>query len=292
MRIIITGSRGQLGRQMLRVLDKRHDILALTREDLDITSKEELEHAVGEYEPDVLINAAAYTHVDEAESEPELAYDVNVVALKHMATVCAARDILLVHYSTDYVFGGGFSGRPSPFGEEDGPEPLNVYGRSKLEGERTVMDLHGRSIILRSSWLYGKGRNFLGTMLDLADGGREVRVVNDQVGSPTSAMELARVTEYLLERYESGELDERAAYGLYHASCTGQTSWYGFAQRIFEMAGCVVDLKPVGSEEYPSRTVRPGYSVLENRRLEKLWDYHMKSWEEALAEHMQERMSV
>lgn len=292
MKIIITGCRGQLGKQIHEVLESVHDILALSRDALDITNKDELDCIMRAFQPEVLINAAAYTHVDEAEKETKLAYAVNGTALEHMACVCAERDVLLIHYSTDYVFGDRREGRVSPKREEDATDPLNVYGRSKLVGERRVLELHQRSIILRSGWLYGNGKNFLDTMLRLAGAGREIRVVDDQIGSPTSTRELARVTAYLLQRYESGQLDKKGAYGLYHASCRGPISWYGFAKRIFELAGSEVDLSAIDSNEYQGKTIRPKYSVLENSRLEKIWGYYMKSWEEALDEYMQERKHV
>ncbi|QRN85534.1 dTDP-4-dehydrorhamnose reductase [Clostridia bacterium] len=284
MRIIITGSKGQLGRQMYESLKHTHQVLALSKQDLDIGKTKELERLVRDYAPQVLINTAAYTRVDEAEKQADLAYYVNAKAPKAMAGICAARDILLLHYSTDYVFGGD---QKVPYGELDNPAPLNLYGRSKREGERAVLD-YPRSLVLRSSWLYGEGNNFLRTMLNLARKAKPIRVVSDQIGSPTSVTELSLVSNFLLEQYDSGELDRRSAYGLYHASCQGQTSWYGFAQKIFELAGKTVDLEAILTSEYPTLAKRPSYSVLQNNRLETVWNYHMQGWEKALLAFMQE----
>jgi dTDP-4-dehydrorhamnose reductase len=233
--------------------------------------------------PAVVINAAAYTRVDDCEDEPERAFWVNAFAVRNLAQVCTEVGCILVHFSTDYVFDGA---KASPYTEADLPNPLSVYGVSKLAGEHFVRSLVPRHYVVRTSGLYGVGGaasrrgNFVETMLRLADEGRPIRVVADQVLTPTAARDVARKTVELLPTDR---------FGLYHVTNAGQCSWYEFASSIFALAGLQPRLEPISAAEYGARARRPKYSVLAHTRLAELATDDLPSWEEALASYLRER---
>jgi dTDP-4-dehydrorhamnose reductase len=240
---------------------------------------------IEEVKPDAVVNCAAYTNVDKAEAEEEAAYRINALGPKYLAQACKDADIVLVHISTDYVFNGEpllQNGEPRPYVEEDPCGPTTAYGRTKLAGERFVQENCDKWYILRTAWLYGDGHNFVRTMLRLAETHDELSVVNDQIGSPTSTVDLAEAVCALLG---TGE------YGLYHATCEGQCSWCDFAAKIFEIADKPVKVLPVTSEMYakaqPTAAPRPKWSVLENAHLKHIERNVFRKWEDALSAYLQ-----
>ncbi|MHB1314633.1 MAG: dTDP-4-dehydrorhamnose reductase [Christensenellales bacterium] len=279
--ILIIGSNGQLGRQMQKAFTGRDiPFFALDYPEVDITQMESVQKLVEGVKPQTVINCAAYTNVDKAEAEEEVAYQVNAVGPKNIAEVCREKDIELVHISTDYVFSGTpclANGRPRPYVESDVCDPKTAYGRTKLQGERFVQDICNKYYILRTAWLYGEGTNFIRTMLQLAQTHDTIRVVDDQIGSPTSTVDLANAI---------CSLTGSGAYGLYHATCEGQCSWYEFACRIFKLKQMDIKVLPVTSEEFVRPAKRPAWSVLENAALKQIGKNSFRSWDEALCEYL------
>lgn len=278
-RILLLGKNGQIGRTLHGMLDPAR-LVALGRSELDLADGAAIRRVLRQVEPAVIVNAAAYTAVDRAETEESVARALNATAPGILAEEASRLDALLVHYSTDYVFDGG---QDQPYVEDDPPNPLNAYGRTKLAGERAIQAVHGRHLILRCSWVYAPyGHNFLLTILRLAAERDELRVVSDQVGAPTSALAIARATAGLIERSSS-------ATGLYHLSAGGATSWYGFARAILEgrpdmRAERVV---PISSAEYPAPAPRPAYSVLSNEKLFRDFGLALPDWRTGLEEVLQ-----
>ena len=249
MRILITGSKGQLGHALLDVLCD-HEVVAFDLEELDVTQLDETKKAVERDRPQVVINAAAYTQVDKAETDSEGAYRVNALGARNLAVATAAQNIPLVHISTDYVFDGRSR---TPYHEFDKPNPLSIYGKSKLAGEESVRALNPRHFIVRTAWLYHTvGQNFPKTICALATR-PEVRVVSDQYGSPTCAPHLAAAL---------GRLIESDAHGTYHCAGAGGTNWFEFTCTLFEYMGIKTQVTPVSTEEFPRPAHRPAYAVL------------------------------
>jgi dTDP-4-dehydrorhamnose reductase len=235
---------------------------------------------VQESAPDAVVNAAAYTAVDRAESEPELAHKINADAPGMIGALLRDRGVPIVHYSTDFVFSGQAE---RPYTEADRPGPLNVYGETKLSGEVSLMKSGANAIIFRTSWVYGaRGHNFLLTMLRLLREKDELKVVDDQIGAPTWSRMLAEVTSQVLYRVLAGDLDAGSCNGLYHLTGAGQTSWFGFARAIQSAIGASCDLRPIGSDEYRSPAVRPAYSVLDNTKLWETFGISLPDWEASL----------
>ncbi|MGA2809245.1 MAG: dTDP-4-dehydrorhamnose reductase [Terracidiphilus sp.] len=287
-RVLIVGAAGQLGVELQRSFQGCGEIVAVDRESADLADADRTRAAVRRVEPDVILNAAAYTAVDRAESQPELAMAINAHAPRILAEEALIRNALLVHYSTDYVFDGAKRGA---WTEEDATAPLNIYGASKLAGEQAIQEIGGRYLIFRTSWVYGPhGANFLLTMLRLARQRDRISVVADQIGGPTTSIELARATRKIVDGALAGEFGVPADWaGLYHMTCSGSTSWCGFAQAIFDRAGKMLDGKvpvvvPIPSEEYPTPAQRPRNSVLSNVRLEAHFGVRLAPWEAALDE--------
>ncbi len=281
-RVVITGACGQLGRALNQVLKEKEDIAVINTDMeptaycpiiLDITNSVAVMNLVQEIKPEIIINCAAHTAVDLCESDQERAYMINAIGPKNLAMAADAMDAKLVHISTDYVFDGEAD---APYTEDAVTNPKSVYGSTKLAGEEYVKSLCEKYYIVRTAWLYGDGKNFVKTMLGLAEKNTEIRVVSDQYGSPTSAMELARAVAFIMDMEE---------YGIYHATCEGIAAWYEFAVEIFQMAGKTVTVKPITTEEYKTPAKRPQYSVLENRKLKEA-GYRIKDWKEALKEYM------
>src|SRR5215211_5515811 len=267
MRVMVTGAGGQLGLELAEVLPGRgHETVALTRGQLDVADPEAVQRAVEAHSPELLINAAAYTNVDGCETETELAYSVNALGLRNLAQTCERLGCELLHVSTNYVFDGE-SDRPyEPF---DPPNPISAYGRTKLAGEEYVKHLARRWYIVRSAGVYGRGHNFVRTMLRVATERDVLKVKNDEFISPTYARDLA---EGIAEVLEAGR------YGLYHLTNAGSCSWYEFTQEIFWLAGVV----PIPGSEYPLPAVRPANGVLSS-----LGSFELRHWREALADYLE-----
>jgi dTDP-4-dehydrorhamnose reductase len=280
-KVAIVGAAGQLGQELVRRLPPEM-VLGWSRCDCDLTRTDTLRSALAAARPGLVINCAAYNLVDQAEAEPAAAFAVNAFGVKALAEACRDLDIVLVHFSTDYVFGlEGF--RPEPYTESAPPGPISIYGLSKLAGEYLVRALCPRHFVIRTCGLYGrhgiggKGTNFVETMLRLAREGKPLRVVDDQVLTPTSAADLADATLRLLDT---------GVFGLYHLTNQGQTTWFEFAQTIFELAGVSADLTPITTAEYPRPARRPAYSVLGT---EHLHVPRLRPWREALAAYLADR---
>lgn len=290
-RILIVGAAGQLGSELQRSLAQDGEIIAAHRGDADLTMPEQLRALVRRAAPDVILNAAAYTAVDRAESEPELAMAVNALAPGTLAQEALRSGALLVHYSTDYVFDGS---KTAPWEETDTPNPLGVYGASKLAGEQAIRAAGGRHLILRTSWVYGPhGNNFLLTMLRLGRERSVLNVVDDQVGSPTTSIELANATQAIVRGILSAQYGPSDAWtGTYHMTCSGCVSWCGFAQAIFARAGALLQgntptVNPIPSAAYPTAAKRPHNSVLSNEKLFARFGVRLAPWQSALDEVMQ-----
>jgi dTDP-4-dehydrorhamnose reductase len=243
---------------------------------LDITDESAVYAYVEGVKPEIIINCAAMTAVDLCESEQDKAYRINALGPKYLAKAAEITGAKLVHVSTDYVFDGQAT---TPYTEDAVPNPTSVYGKTKQAGDEFVQEECKKFFILRTAWVYGEGKNFAKTMLRLAESGNKVRVVSDQYGTPTSALELARVITFLMETEE---------YGIYHATCEGSTTWYEFALYIFKEAGKNVEVEPIPSSEYQTAAKRPMYSVLENKALYDRHGYVMKEWKDAFREYMRE----
>ena len=304
MRILVTGAKGQLGKAVMReLLEKKqsfdfrlmltvsndaswNSLYNLMKEDgllderaeittLDIRDYYALKAALLSFVPDVIINCSAYTAVDDCEDHEDEARAVNETGVKNLALVAKEIDAVLVHISTDYVFDGCGT---RPYTEGDKPSPLSAYGRTKALGEKAVCENLEKYFIIRTAWLFGEGKNFVKTMISLSEKNKTLRVVSDQIGSPTSAAELARFIVYLIQTDK---------YGIWHGVCDGSTSWYEFAKEIMRLTGREeVEVVPITTGEYPTKAKRPHFSVLSNEKLHSETDFKIKSWEEALKEYL------
>ena len=280
MKILLTGRSGQVGWELAHALAPLGEVIALDREDLDLSVPDQIVSVVRSVRPEVLINAAAYTAVDRAESEPDAAHAINAAAVAVLGEEAKRVGALFVHYSTDYVFDGT---KDAPYIEEDRPNPLNAYGRSKLAGEQAIHDIGGAHLILRTSWVYStRGKNFLLTVRRLLREKDELRVVSDQIGAPTTAGDLAQATAELLRRHGAAGLGD--ARGTYHATSSGSTSWYGFATELVRLERCEfrVRVVPIASSEYPTPARRPKNSRLSNEKLFRRLGVTLPTWEVGL----------
>jgi len=285
-RILLLGTTGQVGRELQASFADFGELTCADRKSADFARPELVGSLVRHVAPDVILNAAAYTAVDRAESEPALARTVNAEAPRVLAEEALRLGALLVHYSTDYVFDGS---NQEPWTEADEPNPLNVYGASKLAGERAIERIGCRRLVFRTSWVYGAhGSNFLCTMLRLARERERLSIVNDQFGAPTSSIEIAAATRLIVERVMEGQLrDEKDWTGTYHMTCADSTTWFGFAQAIFARAGRLPDGKlpqliPIATADYPTPARRPRNSVLSNVRLVERFGIRLTPWAAAL----------
>ncbi|MEQ1662969.1 MAG: dTDP-4-dehydrorhamnose reductase [Thiobacillus sp.] len=284
MKILLTGASGQLGWELRRTLAPLGNVLTLTRQQLDLAQPESLRSAVTALAPDLIVNPAAYTAVDRAESDAALAEAVNADAPRELAQIAAQRGIPLVHFSTDYVFDGTQS---TPYSESDLPNPLGVYGASKRAGELAVQAAGGSHLILRTSWVYGlRGNNFLRTMQRLARERESLSVVNDQWGAPTWSRLLAEATALVVARWLM-HADRAATSGVYHLSCGGRTNWHEFAAAILEdlrrRGERVATLAAIPTTSYPTAAVRPAQSLLDNTLIAETFGVRLPDWETALA---------
>jgi dTDP-4-dehydrorhamnose reductase len=282
VRILLTGKNGQVGWELSRALAPLGEVVAFGREELDLAVPDRIVSAVRTVRPDVIANAAAYTAVDRAESEPEAAHTINAVAAGILAEEAKRAGALLVHYSTDYVFDGA---KNAPYVEEDPPNPLNAYGRSKLVGEYSIRAAGAPHLILRTSWVYAaRGKNFFMTILRMLREKNPLRIVTDQIGAPTSAGALADATAELLRRYDTLALGKMS--GTYHATAGGSTSWYGFAAQIAQLERAALPqmppIVPIASSEYPLPAPRPKNSRLSNEKLLRRFGVKLPPWEVCL----------
>lgn len=279
MNILITGADGQLGLELQKQLShlyKKKQIIVTDYKELDITQLVQVKMKFQEYKPDVVINCAAHTAVDKCEEDIENAYLINAIGPKNLAIVCEEIGAKLVQVSTDYVFNGE---NPVPRREDDSTQPQSIYGSSKLLGEEYVKNFCKKFFIIRTAWLYGEGNNFVRTMLKLAETNKELNVVGDQFGSPTSTKDLAQAIINLIHT---------EYYGTYHGTCEGECSWYDFACNIFELKGIDVKVNKVTSEEFVRPAKRPKYSVLDNFMLKLYGMNTFRHWEEALKDYLKD----
>ncbi len=286
VKILLLGKNGQVGRELEKTLATIGELTACDRQVLDLASPDLIREKIRSLQPDVIVNAAAYTAVDKAESEPDLAMAINGAAPGIMAEEAARLNALLVHYSTDYVFDGTKS---APYTEQDTPHPLNVYGHSKLAGEQAVVAQAARFLIFRTTWVYdAQGKNFLVTIKRLAGQKRELSIVNDQIGAPTWSREIARATAQAIEKYLAHPHPAQLS-GIYHLTAQGQTSWFGFAQAaakygLFDDLPHPPVLRAISSAEFPTPARRPMYSMLSNAKLLEKFGTQLPDWEVSLRE--------
>jgi dTDP-4-dehydrorhamnose reductase len=280
-RILLTGGTGQVGWELQRSLMPLGEVIAPTRKQFNLADPESLRKKIQEWRPDLIINAAAYTAVDQAEDEPELAYAINAKAPRVIAEEAEKQKIPLIHYSTDYIFDGT---KETPYLEEDTPNPINVYGESKLKGEWVIKKIIDQHLILRTSWVYSyRGNNFLNTMLRLFEERDEIKVVDDQIGAPTSARLIAESTVALFKgnNRDFGSLIK----GTYHMTAGGSTSWYGVAKEIFTLQGNDIHLSiiPTSSAGYAVKARRPLMSLLDNHKILSVTKNTQTDWKKAMA---------
>ena len=290
-KILLTGKNGQVGWELQRTLAPLGQVIALDVDELDLTNPDAVRQTVRSIKPNLIVNPAAYTAVDKAESEPELAMAVNGIAPGIFAEEAKKLNALLVHYSTDYIFDGR---KDSPYIETDEPNPLGVYGRTKLAGEQAIRATGVNHLIFRTSWVYGtRGKNFLLTMLRLAKERSELRVVDDQIGAPTWSRSLAEITALVLAQLCSPGADKQAierVVGTYHATSSGSVSWCGFTAEILRLAELqpMPRLVPISTPEYPTPAARPMNSVLLNDKLMHIFGLSAGDWNNNLRLCMQE----
>ena len=284
-KIAIIGSSGQLGTDLSRELGQRdaYELHTLDHSDIECADRQSVESAILSIAPDIVLNCAAFVRVDESEDDPDSAFRVNALGAGYVARACSEIDAAAVYISTDYVFDGT---RGTPYSEEDPPNPLNVYAISKLAGEFLVRNFCKSHFIVRSSGLYGTGgnqkgpANFIETMLSLAKNESPIRVVDDQILTPTFTKDLARAIVGLIDT---------DAYGTYHVTNSGQCSWYEFGKAVFEISGLKPDYGPVSSKEYCTKALRPSYSALDNSRVHQLGIAPLRGWRDALAQYLELR---
>ncbi len=286
--ILLTGKNGQVGWELQRTLTPLGKVVAVDVEGLDLTRPEAIREVVRAIRPDIIVNPAAYTAVDKAESEPALAHSINAEAPRVFAEEAKLLGAWMVHYSTDYVFDGA---KTDAYLETDIPNPQSVYGKTKLAGEEAVRAAGGKHLILRTSWVYGsRGHNFMLTMLRLAKERKELRVVDDQIGAPTWCRSLAEITAQILAQLHMPGRDEGEVSGTYHLTSSGSVSWCGFTREILARSGLetLPNLVAIPSHEYPTPATRPKNSVLSNEKLNRTFGLAAGDWEANLALCMQE----
>ena len=296
MVVLVTGANGQLGQAIQSVVGKHPsiDFVFCTSSELNITDKVNCETVFKKYKPQFCINAAAYTAVDKAESEPEKAFAINVTGAQNLAEVCKIHDTILLHVSTDFVFDAKFvdgiayydSQLRLPLKSEKGltetdvPFPAGIYGLTKLQGEQAIESTWKKHFIIRTSWVYSQfANNFMKTMLRLASERESLSVVSDQIGTPTNAVDLA---ECLLTIITFCQTEPVEVFGIYNFSNEGQCSWYDFAKEIFKVNNISINLQPIPTSAYPTPAKRPAYSVLDKSKIKEVFGLEIKGWEESL----------
>lgn len=276
MNVLVTGVNGQLGYDVVKELEKRgHQSIGVDREEMDLTSTEQIKECIENIKPEAIIHCGAYTAVDKAEDEEELCRRVNAIATKEIAEHAKELDIPMIYISTDYVFDGTKDGE---YTEEDIPNPINIYGKTKYEGEVYVQELLEKYYIVRISWVFGEnGNNFIDTMLRFSKERESLNVINDQVGSPTYTNDLAPL---LIDMIESDR------YGIYHATNEGYCTWYEFAKEIFRIADSDIQVNKINTYEYPTKAIRPLNSRMSKQKLKNMKFTTLKNWKSALDEYI------
>lgn len=282
MKVLITGVRGMLGQQVALEYHKRGaEVHGLSHQELDITNNNHVQMTLGEIKPDAVINCAAYTEVDKAEEEKEKAFLINGLGPRILALACRQFQSTLVHISTDYIFNGELK---RPYRTYDTPCPINIYGASKLFGEGAVREIGGKFLIVRTSWLFGpNGKNFVDTIISLSRQREQLKVVNDQTGSPTYTVDLAKAI---------ADLVSTDIYGTYHITNTGVTTWYEFAQKIVNVTGLKTKVNPCKTQEFPKPALRPSFSVMDPFPLQQVIGYKMPPWEDAVERYVKNIMEA
>ena len=277
MVVLVTGANGQLGQSLQFIAPNYPELhfVFCSSIDLDISNIENCKSVFSKIKPNYCINAAAYTAVDKAESEPEKAYLINVIGARNVAEVCKTHNTILLHISTDFVFEGNAT---KPYTENDIPNPTGVYGQTKLEGEKAIQLVFENYYIIRTSWVYSQfGNNFMKTMLRLASERDSISVVNDQIGTPTNAIDLAKaLIQIILTDNRQPTTDN---FGVYNFSNEGQCSWYDFAKEIFKINNIEIDLKPIPTSSFPTPAKRPKYSVLDKTKIKSTFGIIINKWE-------------
>lgn len=285
MKVLVTGANGQLGTDLCKALQD-FNVIPLTHNDIEISSMSSVKEVFSEYQPNIIINTAAYVTVDECETNQDKAFLVNALGAGNVAVIAQELGAKLIHISTDYIFGGEAELRTTPYTEFDTPTPISVYGKSKLAGENFVQHFCPKHFIIRTSGLFGiagskgKGGNFVETMLRLAWEQDKLRIVSDQVFSPTYTKDLAKKIAQLIDTEH---------YGIFHITNKGACSWYEFAKEILNIAGLITQVIAVTSDQYPTPAKRPRFSVLDNCHLRLLGMDDMRAWQEALKDYMREK---
>ncbi|KXF76577.1 dTDP-4-dehydrorhamnose reductase [Paramesorhizobium deserti] len=286
MKLLVTGKEGQVARSLVERASGLHDVTVITvgRPEMDLADPISIQHAIGDANVDIVVSAAAYTAVDQAEDEPELAHAVNVTGAHAVASAAATRNIPVIHLSTDYVFSGTSN---ALYTEEDATDPQCVYGRTKLAGELAVASANPQHVILRTAWVYSPyGKNFVKTMMRLAAERDEISVVSDQWGNPTSALDIADGIIHIAERILSD--DRNAPYGLFHLTGTGETNWSGFADEIMKTSpvhgGPTAVIRPISTSDYPTKAKRPANSRLATEKLKAAYGWKAPRWQTSLGE--------
>jgi dTDP-4-dehydrorhamnose reductase len=288
MVVLVTGASGQLGQSLQFIAPNYPEITFhfFNSSELNITDLENCETIFAQIQPDFCINAAAYTAVDKAESEPEKAHSINVTGAQNLAKACKENNTVLLHISTDFVFDGNAT---KPYKEDDLPNPTGVYGQTKLDGERAIQEIWEKHFIIRTSWVYSQfGNNFMKTMLRLGSERASLSVVNDQIGTPTNAVDLAKVLIKISSFCHAvPKLRDVSAshYGIYNFSNEGQCSWYDFAKKIFEIHKIEIDLQPIPTSSYLTPAKRPSFSVLDKSKIKEVYGMEIKGWAESLETH-------
>lgn len=275
-RVLLIGSNGQLGQYLCDVFEA-YELICLTRKKLDLCKLNDIDQSIRRISPDILINTSAYTAVDKAEEESELAFLINASAPAAMAETCFDLEIPFVHFSTDYVFSGNKS---TPYHEDDPTKPQGVYGASKLKGELAILASQCQAYIFRTAWVYSqRGQNFYKSMLQLADNRTELNIVSDQFGSPTYASSIAISLVEVVRKILDRQVSEA---GIYHMTCGGITNWSGFAKQIFALENLDIMVNEIDTNDYPTLAKRPAYSVLDNSKLFNDFGVKLPEWQNAL----------
>jgi dTDP-4-dehydrorhamnose reductase len=285
MVVLVTGANGQLGQSLQYIASNYPTIqfVFCSSSDLDITNKQNCQVVFSKHKPNYCINTAAYTAVDKAESEPEKAHLINTIGAKNLAEVCAAFSVILLHVSTDFVFDGLLSpsAQAGGYTEKDNTNPTGVYGQTKLDGEKAIQETFDNYFIIRTSWVYSQfGNNFMKTMLRLASERDTLSVVNDQIGTPTNAVDLAECLVKVIQTDNRQPTTDN--FGIYHFSNEGQCSWYDFAKKIFEIHKIKINLQPIPTSSFPTPAKRPKYSVLDKSKVKEVFGVTINDWQERL----------
>ena len=280
MKIIILGSNGQLGQKLKNDLSSKFNVFAFNKKDLDITNLNKVSNVIKSINPDIIINASAYTAVEKAEDEKKLAFEINEIAVRNIAKISKELNCFLIHYSTDYVFDGN---KKSPYTENDYTNPINVYGSSKLKGEKAISEINGKYYIIRLSWVIGEnGSNFVNKILELSLNKSELKVVNDQFGVPTSTTLISKITKNLIESIYKKPWPN----GIYHLAPRGETTWHEIAKIFLKFAknrGLVLKTDPdkiiaISSDEFPTKAARPKNSIFKTKKIEKKIKFDLPHW--------------